>query len=69
MVKAPLSAPSMGSWEPVYVADPHTTIKDMEVMGDQCVLTIREATGQLALTMVTLVHPKQPYTIQVNRKS
>ena len=44
-------------------------VKDMEVMGDQCVLTIREATGQLALTMVTLVHPKQPYTIQVNRKS
>ncbi|XP_059928859.1 prolyl endopeptidase-like isoform X1 [Gadus macrocephalus] len=57
VLKAPLSGPSLGSWVPVYTPCPEVTLKDMEVVGEHCVLTTREASGGLALTVVPLASP------------
>uniref|UniRef100_A0A3P8RV63 Prolyl endopeptidase n=1 Tax=Amphiprion percula TaxID=161767 RepID=A0A3P8RV63_AMPPE len=35
---APLSEPSMVSWNSLYAPDPGTVIKDMDIVGDHCVL-------------------------------
>uniref|UniRef100_A0A667XSZ4 Prolyl endopeptidase n=1 Tax=Myripristis murdjan TaxID=586833 RepID=A0A667XSZ4_9TELE len=65
VLRAPLSRPSMVSWEPLYAPDPGIAVKDMEVVGDHCVLVVREPTGELALTVVPLTHPQEAYAIQL----
>lgn len=66
VVQAPLSEPSKDSWVPLFSPDPGTTIKDMDVVGDHCVLVARMPVGELALIVVPLIHPKNAYTVQVN---
>ena len=66
MLKAPLSEPSRGSWVPVYTPCPGETLKDMEVVGDHCVLTTREAGGGLALAVVPLASPLGGYRLPVS---
>uniref|UniRef100_A0A4W6DR40 Prolyl endopeptidase n=1 Tax=Lates calcarifer TaxID=8187 RepID=A0A4W6DR40_LATCA len=39
-VQAPLSEPSMVSWVSLFAPGPGTAIKDMDVVGDHCVLTV-----------------------------
>ncbi|CAL8254055.1 unnamed protein product [Lota lota] len=63
VLKAPLAGPSLGSWVPVYTPCPGVTLKDMEVVGDHCVLTTREASGELALTVVPLANPLGGYSL------
>ncbi|XP_056148262.1 prolyl endopeptidase-like [Lampris incognitus] len=65
VLKAPLSEPSMMSWVPLYVPDPGSAVRDLEVAGDHCVLTTRVTTGELVLTVVPLAQPKQTYSIQL----
>uniref|UniRef100_A0A4W6F4R6 Prolyl endopeptidase n=1 Tax=Lates calcarifer TaxID=8187 RepID=A0A4W6F4R6_LATCA len=63
VVQAPLSEPSMVSWVSLFAPGPGTAIKDMDVVGDHCVLTVRTPADELALTVVPLTHPKKAYTL------
>ncbi|XP_023134272.2 prolyl endopeptidase-like isoform X1 [Amphiprion ocellaris] len=63
VVKAPLSEPSMVSWNSLYAPDPGTVIKDMDIVGDHCVLVATTPVSQLALIVVPLTHPKEAYTV------
>ncbi|XP_054455840.1 prolyl endopeptidase-like [Anoplopoma fimbria] len=67
VVQAPLSEPSMVSWEPLFAPGPGTgtVIKDMDVVGDHCVLVGRTPAGELILDVVPLTHPKEAYTVQL----
>lgn len=68
MVQAPLSEPSMLSWVPLFTPDPGTIIKDMDVVGNHCVLVARIPTGEFVLIVVPLAHPNEVYTVQVSTK-
>ncbi|XP_076600019.1 prolyl endopeptidase-like isoform X2 [Chaetodon auriga] len=65
VVQAPLSEPSMVSWEPLFDPGPGTTVKDMDVVGDYCVLVARTPAGELILIVVPLSNPKEAYTVQL----
>ncbi|KAE8280850.1 Prolyl endopeptidase-like [Larimichthys crocea] len=65
VVQAPLSEPSMVSWVPLFTPNPGTVVKDMDVVGDHCVLVARAPAGELVLIVVTLTHPKEAYTVQL----
>lgn len=65
MVQAPLSEPHMVSWGPLFAPDPGTAIKDMDVVGDHCVLVARTPAGELILVVVPLTRHKEAYTVQV----
>ncbi|KAG7283186.1 hypothetical protein CRUP_000548, partial [Coryphaenoides rupestris] len=65
VLKAPLAGPSLGSWVPVHTPSPGVTLKDMEVLGDHCVLTCRDSSGELALTAVPLAEPVGAYNIPI----
>uniref|UniRef100_A0A3P8UVM9 Prolyl endopeptidase n=1 Tax=Cynoglossus semilaevis TaxID=244447 RepID=A0A3P8UVM9_CYNSE len=62
VLQAPLSQPSMVSWVPVFTPDPGTVIKDMDIVGDHCVLTVRTNTNHLVLTVVPLMNQERVYT-------
>ncbi|XP_034754363.1 prolyl endopeptidase-like [Etheostoma cragini] len=65
VVQAPLSEPSMVSWVPLFTPGPGTALKDMDVVGDHCVLTARNPAGELVLIVVPLTHTKEAYTVQL----
>ncbi|XP_059215020.1 prolyl endopeptidase-like isoform X2 [Centropristis striata] len=65
VVQAPLSEPSMVSWVPLFVPGSGTTVKDMDVVGNHCVLVARTPAGELVLIGVPLTHPKESYTVQL----
>ncbi|XP_037829557.1 prolyl endopeptidase-like isoform X2 [Kryptolebias marmoratus] len=65
VVKSPLSEPSMASWVSLFTPDPGTAVKDMEVVGDHCVLVARTSASELALIVVSLTHPKDPKIVQL----
>ncbi|KAF6721473.1 Prolyl endopeptidase-like [Oryzias melastigma] len=65
VLQAPVSEPSMPSWVPLFVPDPGTVIKDMEVIGDHCVLIAAAPTNELILIVVPLTHPKEAYVVQL----
>lgn len=65
-MQAPLSEPSMVSWVPVFTPGPGTAIKDMDVVGDHCVLVARTPASELVLIVVPLTHPQEAYTVQVS---
>nr|XP_033468779.1 prolyl endopeptidase-like [Epinephelus lanceolatus] len=65
VVQAPLSEPSMVSWVPVFTPGPGTAIKDMDVVGDHCVLVARTPASELVLIVVPLTHPQEAYTVQL----
>ncbi|XP_073338461.1 prolyl endopeptidase-like isoform X2 [Pagrus major] len=65
VVQAPLSEPSMASWVPLLTPGPGTAIKDMDVVGDHCVLVARTPVSELALIVVPLTHPEEAYTVQL----
>lgn len=56
----------MVSWVSLFAPGPGTAIKDMDVVGDHCVLTVRTPADELVLTVVPLTHPKKAYTVQVS---
>uniref|UniRef100_A0A1A7XAG4 Prolyl endopeptidase n=2 Tax=Iconisemion striatum TaxID=60296 RepID=A0A1A7XAG4_9TELE len=65
VVRAPLSDPSLRSWVSLFVPDPDTMIKDMDVVGDHCVLVVKTPSNQFSLIVIPLTHPKEPYTVQL----
>nr|XP_020505892.1 prolyl endopeptidase-like [Labrus bergylta] len=65
VMQAPLSQPSMDSWVPLFAPEPGTVIKDMDVVGDHCVLAVRTSAGEFVLTAVPLNHPKEAYTVEL----
>lgn len=65
-MQAPLSEPHMTSWVPLFTPGPGTAIKDMDVVGDHCVLVARTPSGELLLVVVPLTRPKEAYTVQVS---
>ncbi|XP_056291507.1 prolyl endopeptidase-like isoform X2 [Pseudoliparis swirei] len=65
VVQAPLSEPHMTSWVPLFTPGPGTAIKDMDVVGDHCVLVARTPSGELLLVVVPLTRPKEAYTVQL----
>ncbi|KAI3363378.1 hypothetical protein L3Q82_011996, partial [Scortum barcoo] len=65
VMRAPLSKPSMVSWVPLFSPGLGTTIKDMDIVGDHCVLVSRTAAGELVLIVVPLKCPKEAYTVQL----
>ncbi|KAM3605618.1 uncharacterized protein V6R79_002085 [Siganus canaliculatus] len=65
VVQAPLSEPSMASWVPLFTPESGTTIKDMDVVGDHCVLLARSPTGELVLIVVSLKNPKEAHTVHL----
>lgn len=66
VVQAPLSEPTMVSWVPLFNPGPGTTIKDMDVVRNHCVLVARIATSELVLIVISLTHPKEVYTVEVS---
>ncbi|CAN9499618.1 unnamed protein product [Ophioblennius macclurei] len=65
VVKAPLSSTSMASWVSLFTPDPGTTIKDMDVVGDHCVLVARTPLSKLVLMVVPLTDDKEAYTVEL----
>ncbi|KAF3708048.1 Prolyl endopeptidase-like [Channa argus] len=63
VVQAPLSEPNMVSWVPLFAPSPGTSIKDMDVVGDQCVLVARTPANELILIIVPLTHTKEAYIL------
>lgn len=49
LLRTPLSSPAMCYWEPVFSSGPGAVIKDMEIMLDHCVFTLRGPEGRLQL--------------------
>ena len=65
VLQAPLSEPSEVSWVPLFTPHSGTTIKDMDVVGNHCVLVVRMPGGELALIVFSLTRPEEAYTIEV----
>ncbi|XP_034537759.1 prolyl endopeptidase-like [Notolabrus celidotus] len=65
VVQAPLSEPSMASWVPLFAPGSGTVLKDMDVVGDHCVLVARTPAKEFILIVVPLNHPKEGYTVQL----
>ncbi|KAF7662440.1 hypothetical protein LDENG_00234740 [Lucifuga dentata] len=65
VVQAPLSETSMASWVPLFAPGFGFAVKDMEVVGDHCVVIARVPTGEFILTVVPLTNPKEAHTIQL----
>lgn len=56
----------MASWVPLFTPDPGITIKDMDVVGNHCVMVARIPDGELVLIVILLTNPKEVYTVQVS---
>ncbi|XP_051936580.1 prolyl endopeptidase-like [Hippocampus zosterae] len=65
VVKAPMSEPSMMSWDAIFTPRPGTVLKDMDVVGDHCVLVAATTSDQLELIVVPLSRPRAAYTLQL----
>ncbi|XP_053188710.1 prolyl endopeptidase-like [Scomber japonicus] len=65
VVQAPLSEPSMVSWEPLFSPSPGTAVKDMDVVGDHCVLVARTPANELVLIVIPMTQPEGTYTAKL----
>ncbi|XP_071336258.1 prolyl endopeptidase-like isoform X3 [Trachinotus anak] len=65
VLQAPLSEPSMISWVSLFAPGPGSVVKDMDVVGDHCVLAARTPDSELVLIVVPLAHPKKAYTVEL----
>ncbi|XP_049591717.1 prolyl endopeptidase-like [Syngnathus scovelli] len=65
VVKASLSEPSMMSWEAIFTPCPGTVLKDMDVVGDHCILVAVTTSNELELIVVPLSRPREAYTLQL----
>ncbi|XP_054655413.1 prolyl endopeptidase-like isoform X2 [Dunckerocampus dactyliophorus] len=63
--QAPLSEPSMWSWESVFTPRAGTVLKDMDVVEDHCVLVAQTSANELELIVIPLTQPRQAYTLQL----
>ncbi|XP_019715695.1 prolyl endopeptidase-like isoform X2 [Hippocampus comes] len=65
VAKAPISEPSMMSWDAIFTPRPGTALKDMDVVGDHCVLVAATTSNELELIVVPLSRPRAAYTLQL----
>lgn len=65
LLRAPLASPSMLHWVPLFSAVPGTVIKDMELLQDHCVFTVKDSLCQLHIQTLTTQEPYQLNTHQV----
>ncbi|XP_014326176.1 prolyl endopeptidase-like [Xiphophorus maculatus] len=65
VMQSPTSEPSMASWAPLFVPKPDTTIKDMDVVGDYCLLVLKTPANELALSVMSLRNPEETYIIEL----
>ncbi|XP_067466635.1 prolyl endopeptidase-like isoform X1 [Thunnus thynnus] len=65
VVQAPVSEPSMVSWEPLFSPNPGTAVKDMDVVGDHCVLVAKTPANELVLIVIPVTQPKEAYTVKL----
>ncbi|XP_011601454.2 prolyl endopeptidase-like [Takifugu rubripes] len=65
VVQAPLSKPSMDSWIPLFTPEPGTIIKDMDIVGNHCVLVAKTPADEFILTVFPLASPKEVHTVQL----
>ncbi|XP_017319440.1 prolyl endopeptidase-like [Ictalurus punctatus] len=57
LLRTSLSSPAMCYWEPVYSPGPGAVIKDMDMLPDHCVFTLRGPQGRLHLQTFPLKSP------------
>ncbi|KAJ3609955.1 hypothetical protein NHX12_022049 [Muraenolepis orangiensis] len=67
VLRAPPATPSQRSWVAVHTPRPGVTLRDVEVVGDHCVVTAREPDGGLTLTAVPLDDPGEEYSVPLPR--
>lgn len=65
-MQSPISEPSMASWVSLFTPSPDTVIKDMDVVGDYCLLVVKRPSGEIALNVMSLSNPEETYTIEVS---
>ncbi|XP_015233660.1 PREDICTED: prolyl endopeptidase-like [Cyprinodon variegatus] len=65
VMQSPISEPSMASWVSLFSPGLGTAIKDMDVVGDYCLLVVNTPACTLALTVMSLSNPKETYSIQL----
>lgn len=65
VMRSPISEPSMASWVSLFTPSPDTAIKDMDVVGDHCLLVGKRPGGELTLNVMSLSHPEETYTIEL----
>ncbi|MCI4376602.1 hypothetical protein PGIGA_G00190240 [Pangasianodon gigas] len=58
LLRTPPSSPAMRYWEPVFSPGPGALIKDMEMLPDHCVFTMRGPQGRLRLQTFPLKTPR-----------
>lgn len=67
LLRASLASPSMPHWVPVFSAVPGTVIKDLELLQDHCVFTVKDSQCRLQIQTLTTQEPYQLNTLQVWR--
>jgi len=55
----------MPHWVPVFSAVPGTVIKDMELLQDHCVFTVKDSQCRFQIQTLTTKEPYQLNTLQV----
>ncbi|KAM4730120.1 prolyl endopeptidase-like isoform 2-T2 [Anableps anableps] len=65
VMQSPISEPSMGSWVSLFALSPDTAIKDMDVVGDHCLLVGKTPASELVLSVTSLSNPKETYLIEL----
>uniref|UniRef100_A0A671L5W9 Prolyl endopeptidase n=1 Tax=Sinocyclocheilus anshuiensis TaxID=1608454 RepID=A0A671L5W9_9TELE len=65
LLRAPLASPSMPHWVPLFSAVPGTVIKDMELLQDRCVFTVKDSQCRLQIQTLTTQEPYQLNTHQL----
>lgn len=56
----------MDSWVPLFTPEPGTIIKDMDVVGNHCVLVAKTPADDFILIVFPLSSPKEVHTVQVS---
>ncbi|XP_065153048.1 prolyl endopeptidase-like isoform X1 [Paramisgurnus dabryanus] len=61
VLRAPVASPSMPHWVPLFRPVPGTVIKDMELLQDHCVFTLKDSQCGLQIQILSL---KEPYELK-----
>uniref|UniRef100_A0A672LIC2 Peptidase S9A N-terminal domain-containing protein n=1 Tax=Sinocyclocheilus grahami TaxID=75366 RepID=A0A672LIC2_SINGR len=59
LLRAPLASPSKPHWVPLFSAVPGTVIKDMELLQDHCVFTVKDSQCRLQIQTLSTQEPYQ----------
>ncbi|XP_066535013.1 prolyl endopeptidase-like isoform X2 [Hoplias malabaricus] len=65
LLRATSSSPAMQHWVPTFSPAPGVIIKDMEMLQDHCVFTVREPQGRLQLHSIPLKAPNHVTILQL----